>query len=145
MISEKVFNYVIQGRASLSETSKKVFTYGSVEPLQIKGVCSLTVSEPQTGKSIVADFFVTPGKATTLLGRKASEFLGVLRVGVSINTCDVKPDRKAALREKFPNVFKGLDKLKDYKLKLHIYETVTPVAQPLRRIPSADGEGSQKN
>ena len=111
-----------------------VVVEASVEPLQIKGVCSLTVSEPQTGKSIVADFVVTQGKATTLLARKASEFLGMLRVGVSINTCDVKLDRKAALREKFPNVFKGLGKLKDYQLKLHIDETVTPV-QPLRRIP----------
>lgn len=77
--------------------------------------------------------------------RKASELLGVLRVGVSINSCDVKSDdmenlaspidRKALLRTKFPKVFQGLGKLKGYQLKLHIDENVQPVAQPVCRIP----------
>ena len=85
------------------------------------------------------------GKAATLLGRKASELLGVFRVGVSINSCDVKSDdmenlaspidRRALLRTKFPKVFQGLGKLKGYQLKLHIDENVQPVAQPVRRIP----------
>jgi len=54
------------------------------------------------------------GKAATLLGREASELLGVLRIGVSINSCDVKSDdmenlanqidRKALLKTKFPKV-----------------------------------------
>ena len=85
------------------------------------------------------------GKAATLLGRKASELLGVLRVGVSISSCDVKSDdmetlaspidRKALLKTKFPKVFQGLGELKGYQLKLHINENVQPVAQPVRRIP----------
>ena len=85
------------------------------------------------------------GKAATLLGRKASELLGVLRVGVSINSCDVKSDdmetlaspidRKALLKTKFPKVFQGLGKLKGYQLKLHIDENFQPVAQPVRKIP----------
>ena len=39
------------------------------------------------------------------------------------------------LRTKFPKVFEGLGKLKGYQLKLHIDESVQPVAQPVRRIP----------
>ena len=35
------------------------------------------------------------------------------------------------------NLFKGIGKLKDYKLKLHINPEVKPVAQPVRRIPFA--------
>ena len=55
------------------------------------------------------------GKAATLLGRDASELLGV-------NGCDVESDgasnnpkqadRKASLRAKFPKVFQVLGKLK---------------------------------
>ena len=44
-------------------------------------------------------------------------------------------DRKAALKAKFPKVFQGLGKLKNYQLKLHIDENIQPVAQPVRRIP----------
>ena len=85
------------------------------------------------------------GKAATLLGCKASELLGVLRVGMSINSCDFKSDdmenlanqidRKTLLKIKFPKVFQGFGKLKGYQLKLHIDENVQPVAQPVRRIP----------
>ena len=91
------------------------------------------------------EFYVICGKAATLLGREASELLGVLKVGVSINSCDVKSDergnlanqidRRALLKTKFPKVFQGLGKLKGYQLKLHIDENVQPVAQPVRRIP----------
>ena len=34
-----------------------------------------------------------------------------------------------------PKVFQGLGKLRGYQRKLHIDESVQPVAQPLRRIP----------
>ena len=39
------------------------------------------------------------------------------------------------LVREFPELFTGLGKLKDYKVKLHIDETVQPVAQTHRRIP----------
>ena len=69
--------------------------------------------------------------------------LGVLRVGVSVNNYNVndpsnnakQADRKACLKAKFPKVFQGLGKLRGYQLKLHINESVRPVAQPLRIIP----------
>ncbi len=36
---------------------------------------------------------------------------------------------------KFENVFKGVGKLRDYKVKLHVNPDEKPIAQPLRRIP----------
>ena len=52
----------------------------------------------------------------------------MLKVGVSINSCDVKCDerenlanqidRSALLKTKFPKVLPGLGKLKGYQLKL---------------------------
>ena len=35
----------------------------------------------------------------------------------------------------YPNVFEGIGKLKEFKVKLHIDENVPPVAQRHRRIP----------
>lgn len=70
--------------------------------------------------------------------------MGVLRVGVSINSCDFKAEdmenlarkgKKPQLKTKFPKVFQGLGKLKAYQLRLHIDENVQPVVQPVRRIP----------
>ena len=56
------------------------------------GKYSFNVQVPQTQKSLYTEFYVMCGKAATLLGREASELLGVLRVGVPINSCDVKSD-----------------------------------------------------
>ena len=39
------------------------------------------------------------------------------------------------LRAKFPTVFNGIGKLKNFQLKLHINPHVTPVAQKMRRFP----------
>ena len=59
-------------------------------------------------------------------------------MGVYVNKCDYgKNDILLDLKHKYPkvHVFTGLGKLKDYKLKLHLDDSVTPVAQPIRRIP----------
>ena len=94
---------------------QRVFAYASVEPLQLKGKCNFSVRIPQTQNSLEAEFYVTQGKAAKLLGRDASELVGVLRVGIPVNNCDIKPegpttdahpaDRKASLRARFPQVF----------------------------------------
>ena len=154
LMSEEVFDLVTEGSAKLLECNRKVFAYASVEPLQLKGKCNLNVCIPQTKKSLRAKFYVTQGKAATLLSREASELLGVLRVGVSVNNCDVikgscanvpQADRKASLKARFPQVFQGLGKLKRYQLRLHIDETVRPVAQPVRRIPFSRRENKHKH
>lgn len=145
LLSEEEFNFVTGGRVEVLECTKKVYAYASVEPLQLIGKCILSECVPQTHQSLGAEFYITYGKAATLLGRKTSELLGMLRVGVSINSCKIKAngppempkhaDRKAALKGKFPKVFQGLGKLKGYQLKFHIDQDIHPVAQPVLRIP----------
>ena len=99
------------------------------------------VTVPQTKMAAIAEFYIVPGQAATLLGRKTSEMLAILKAGINVNNCTTNIDcaqpldNKAALRLKFPKVFKGLGKLKGYQLKLHQDDSVPPVAQPLRRIP----------
>ena len=80
-----VLDLVTGGSVKLLACKKRVFAYASVEPLQLKGKCNLNVCIPQTQKSFKGEFYVTQGKAATLLGRDASELLGVLRVGIPVN------------------------------------------------------------
>ena len=141
LMSEHVFHSLTGGKAPLAECDKNVYAYTHPQPLELKGSGMLRVTVPQTKMSAIAKFYVVPGQAATLLGRKTSEMLAILKVGINVNNCTTNIDcaqpldNKAALRLKFPKVFEGLGKLKGYQLKLHQDDTVPPVAQPLRRIP----------
>ena len=70
-----------------------------------------------------------------------SQELGLLRIGLNVSSgseCNVVgKDLASALQAKYPKVFDGIGKLKDYKLKLHVDPDVTPVAQKPRRVPFA--------
>ena len=59
----------------------------------------------------------------------------MLRVGLAENVYTTDVLTKEKLSEMYPQVFSGLGKLKNYQLELNIDESVTPVAQPIRRIP----------
>ena len=135
LISEDVLNSVCS-RKPRSNCAKKVYPYGSDAPLKLIGKTECVVYVPETGKTEHIDFYIVPGNHPTLIGHTVSEKLGILRIGV--NNCNVKPpsdDQKEELRRKYPKIFQGLGKLKGYQLKLHIDESVYPVAQPVRRIP----------
>ena len=59
----------------------------------------------------------------------------MLRVGLAENVYTTDMLTKEKFREMYPQVLSGLGKLKNYQLELNIDESVTPVAQPIRRIP----------
>ena len=44
---------------------------------------------------------------------------------------------KSSIVEQYPKVFKGIGRLKNTQIKLHIDKDITPVVQPCRRIPLA--------
>ena len=99
-----------------------MYAYAHSQPLELKGSTKLRITVPQTSMSTVAEFYTVPGVAATLLGRKTSEMLAVLKVGIDVNSCSVNlantqfVDQKAALMTNFPKVFEGLGKLKGYQL-----------------------------
>ena len=92
--------------------------------LALKGSSKLRVTVPQTNTSTVAEFCIVSGDAATLLGRKTSEMLAVLKVGIDVNSCNMNlentqsVDPKAALKTKFPKFFEGLGILKGYPAKV---------------------------
>lgn len=69
---------------------------------------------------IEAEFYVIKGKWPALIGRQTAIKL--------VNQVD-------GVHDKYPECFKGIDKVTDYKLELHVDETVKPVAQGMYRVP----------
>ena len=68
----------------------------------------LRVTVPQTNMSAIAEFYIVPRLAATLLGHKTSEMLGI-----TVNNCNASIDKAqlldkaAALRVKFSKIFEG--------------------------------------
>ena len=104
------------------------------------------VISPLNRTRCIAEFVVVEGNGQSLLGKLTAEKLDLLRGGppgtskkrdgpkVELHTaCTV--DDNADVREKHPQLFTGIGKLKDFELKLHIDETVHLVVQPRRYIP----------
>ena len=56
-------------------------------------------------------------------------------VTVNVQAVEQRPSKHEALLEEYDTIFNGIGQLKDFKVKLHIDNTVTPVAQPARKIP----------
>ncbi|XP_043471002.1 uncharacterized protein LOC122504137 [Leptopilina heterotoma] len=70
-------------------------------------------------ESKIAKFYVIQDETKNLLSKETAVSLGVLKIGLSINTiCD--------------GIF---PKFKDVKINIPIDESVTPVCQPYRRVP----------
>ena len=79
-----------------------------------------------------------------LLGHGTAEILNLLHIGpFQVNNVD-SGGLESCIREKCEALFTGVGRLKGYELKLHIDESVKPVAQPVRRIPFGLGEKVDK-
>ena len=109
---------------------RKLFSYASTTPLDIKGSfhCEVNVGKGHTH----AEFLVIRGKGTPIIGRETANQLGVLKIGVDVAAVT---DTPIMVQQMYPEVFKGLGKLNTKQIELHVDHTVTPVAQPHRRVP----------
>ena len=79
-------------------------------------------------------------KRKPLLGKETAEQLKVLRVGPEETTKGTvytvtREGSGSDIWEEFADIFTAVGLFKDYKLKLHIDENVTPVALPVQRLP----------
>ncbi|XP_053385838.1 uncharacterized protein LOC123539936 [Mercenaria mercenaria] len=118
-------------------TDKKVFAYGSKQPLKLLGIFrakiefnSMTIDD--------VEFSVLDGKGQALLSKDTSISLNVLRIGPVVNL--VKED----IMSENPELFKGIGKMKDFQLQIPIDEKIEPVVQSVRRIPFSLREKLEK-
>ena len=82
------------------------------------------------------------GKAGALIGKETSENLDLLRVGppkksepLNSVTVDKSNIDLVTILDQHADVFLGIGKLKNFQLKLHVNPDITPVQQPICRIP----------
>ena len=130
-MSETTFRAMFSDKQLLS-SCRRLFAYGSGTPMQVMGHFKTTVSFDDV-TVVDAVFYVIPGSHTTLLGKDTSEKVGLLRVGPYVRSVVGVRDPV----DKYPMLFSGLGKLKDFQLQLHIDSDVQPVAQKTRRMPVA--------
>ena len=115
------------------KSARQLFAYGGTEPLPTLGTFTADVMLTGNSNGCRADFVVVNGDARTLLGLEPTELLNLLHIGpFQANNVD-SGGLESYIREKYKALFTGIGLLKGYELKLHIDESVKPVAQPVCR------------
>ena len=138
IIDEPTFDQ-ISPTPTLTESKVNIYPYKADSPLKTLGEFTATVTA--NNKSSSVKFTLVTGNAGSLLSRYTAEHLDILRVGppnpTQINQINSKIDdiTLQEILEQNKNVFKGLGKLENFELKLHVNKDVTPIQQPIRRIP----------
>ena len=108
----------------------KIYPYGAEKPKLVKGQFHAMI-ESDT-KVSDATFHVTC--SGSLFSWDLVQKLGLLHAVKKI-TSDKTSERVERLIKDYNDLFHGLGKLKDFKVKLHIDKNIKPVAQALRKVP----------
>ena len=132
IIDKATFEFITRRHpVTLQPASTRLFAYGSHTPLKTLGKFDALI-ESKT-KYTMSTIHVTDGQSGSLLSYNTARELGLITL--QLNTLAEKPLTSLQLRERFPNLFQGIGKLKDIEVKLHIDTSVAPVAQTARRLP----------
>ena len=117
------------------KTARELYADGSTEPLPTLGTCIAdVVLSDNNNTGCTADFVVIEGEGRTLIGRETAEVLNLLFI-VPLQANNVTSGQlESDIRAKYKSLFPGVGLLKGYELKLHVDESVKPVAQHLRRV-----------
>ena len=122
-------------KCETSKQTKKIFSYGSKDPLKVAGTfwTNITVGD-RTLENV--EFIVIEGHGNPLLGRKTSLDLGILKMGPSeVNSINSTKMTKDQIIHDYSKCFEGFGKLKDFQLQIPIDPEVEPVIQNVRRVP----------
>ena len=114
----------------IQPTSKKIYGYRSSKPLPVVGKFEAEVKSSVTSKSTVTQFCVVDGCDGNLIGYVTAIDLGLLHMVNSVLTPKVDN-----IIEDYKDCFEGLGKMKGKTAKLHVDDSVKPLAQKYRKLP----------
>ena len=115
----------------LMPCNRKIHPYSS-PPIPIQQLVRTRITLDD-GHEVQAEFLIVEGTATPLLGKVTAKALGILRVGVNhVTGTDQYGDE---IIKRFPRLWTGIVRLKGVQVKLHIDNSVPPVAQKHSRVP----------
>ena len=115
-------------RCKLEKSVENIYPYGTSTPLKTLGKFYAKVSA--LDHVTEAEFIVLDGTARSILGCSTARDLNVLKLGPEVNVLT-----KSEVKQKYPECFEGIGKVKDFQLKIRIDPNVKPVAQSPRRVP----------
>lgn len=80
-------------------------------------------------------FYVAKGSSSSILSWTTSQALNLIKAVSTVEPpVSLPPDAPDFLKE-FPNLTSGMGKYKGEPARIHVDESVKPVAQPHRRVP----------
>ena len=132
IIDKATFDRIsVSRKIKLQKSTAQIFAYGSDMPLKTYGKFETTI---ESKKAItIATIHVIEGNSGCLLSYNTACELSL--IALNLNTVTDKPLTSEQLQQRYPEIFNGLGQLQDFEVKLHIDESVPPVAQAARRIP----------
>ena len=113
---------------SLRPSPARIYAYGKTQPIATLG--EFVAKLCYKNRSCLATLIVIKDGPSSLLSWTTSQKLKLLSVVNAVADNSVEQ-----LVLEYAELFTGLGKLKDYKVHLHIDDTIQPVAQMHRRIP----------
>ena len=128
LIDQNTYNQMVN-KPKLCFANAKIMNY-SGQKVPIMGKFRAVIKFKDN--VITDDVFVARCKTMSLLGWSTCVKLGLLRTVNNVSNHDTKLSNLIC---EYSDLFEGLGRLKDCKVKLHINESVKPVAQQHRRIP----------
>ena len=139
IIDKTTYNQLHQAEP-LTTTYIKVYPYQTSTPRELEGKLNCRVTA--NGSTVATAFYVMKSAGKCILGKNTSELLNLLRVGpptkqeVLQTTASTKlnPSTQQVIN-KYQDIFKGMGTLKNFKLRLYINQNITPVQQPICRMP----------
>ena len=114
----------------IQPTSKRIYGYRSTKPLPVVGKFEAEIKSSVTSKSTVMQFCVVDGRDKNLIGYETAIDLGLLHIVNSVSTPKVDN-----MIEDYKDCFEGLGKMKGRTAKLHVNDSIKPLAQKYRRLP----------
>lgn len=132
-VTEAVWNELVTKKAIIFrkkyQCDRKFYAYANSDPLNVSAIFEAWISVNPTKPKSYAEFFVIEGARKSLLSKRTSEDLRVLKIGLDVLHVgrDVEMDPSVKPFPKFPGV----------QLKLSIDHTVPPRKIAYLRIPSA--------
>ena len=139
IIDKKTYNQLHEAEP-LTPAYIKVYPYQTFTPLELEGKfnCSVTGN----GSNVATTFYVMKSTGKCILRKNTSELLNLVRVGpptkqkvlqITAST-KLNPSIEQVIN-KYEDIFKGMGTLKNFKLQLHINQNITPIQQPICRLP----------
>lgn len=123
VVTDKTWNRLKEEKIKICNevkgTKKTLYVYGSKVPLDVKGTFDTAIRVNK--KTEPATVYVINNGTRDLLGKETAIKLGVLKLGVEVNTVEQK--------------YKPFPKFKDVLVEIPVNKKCQPVLQPYRRIP----------